>query len=70
MISSQCADQAPCELPAERLLEAVAGERPSAATGGHAGAVVEESADGSFVIGRQSVHGTLSIVVPPWPSHP
>lgn len=62
MIARERAHQAARELAAERDLETLAGSRLRLGKATHIGAMVDQAADGSPVIGRQDVHGTLSIV--------
>ena len=64
MIAGERAHQAARELPAHRGLQSLAGVvLLTLGEARDARAVVEEAADGFAVVGRQAVHGTLSIVV-------
>ncbi len=70
MIAGERADEPACELPTEGDLEPVPRLRLRARRNGHAGAVVEKAADGFPIVGRQNVHGPLSIVLRRGPDDP
>ena len=62
MIAGEGAHQPARELTTDCRLEPLPGMRLRLGEPGDARAVVEEAADGFSVVGRQAVHGTLSIV--------
>jgi hypothetical protein len=70
VIAGERADQPARELPTEGDFEPVPRLRLCVRENGHAGAVVEKAADGFSVVGRQCVHGPLSIVLRRGPDDP
>ena len=70
MVAGKRADQPLRELAPDDVLELIAGTRGRLGHAFHAGAVHEESADGSAVGRRCGFHGTCFIGAPPAPADP
>ena len=71
VVAGKRADQPLRELAPDNVLELIAGTRGRLGDAFHAGAVHEESADGSAVGGRRcGFHGISFIGAPQPPAHP